>query len=45
MDLIYVYEEEKQCEYNGEIYSVRNNGVVMRYPKDENKPRSLSYWY
>ena len=41
MELIDVYEEEKQCEYNGEIYSVRDNGAVMRHPKDENKPRSL----
>lgn len=41
MDLVDVYGEEKQCKYNGEIYSVRDNGAVMRHPKDENKPRPL----
>ncbi len=41
MELVDVYDEEKQCKYNGEIYSVKDNGAVMRHPKDENKPRSL----
>ena len=40
-DLIDVFDEERTCEYKGEIYSVRDNGSVMRHPRDEGKPRSL----
>ena len=39
--LIDIFEEEKQCEYRGEVYSVRDNGAVMRHPREGKKPRSL----
>ena len=40
-DLIDVFDEERICEYRGEVYSVRDNGAVMRHPRDEEKPRRL----
>lgn len=43
--LIDTYEEEKICEFKGEKYSVRNNGAVLRHPKNELKPRPYdNYW-
>ena len=39
--LIDIYEEERQCEYRGEVYSVRDNGAVMRHPREGKKPRHL----
>lgn len=39
--LIDIFDNEKQCEYRGEIYSVRDNGAVMRHPKEGKKPRRL----
>lgn len=33
--------EIKECVYRGEYYSVRDNGSVMRHPKDVNHPRPL----
>lgn len=38
-DLLNDYLVIKKCVYKGEKYFVRDNGVVMRVPKDENKPR------
>ena len=35
------YTEEKECFYKGEKYCVRDNGAVLRYPKNSNKPRPL----
>ena len=35
------FEQEKECFYQGEKYCVRDNGAVLRYPKDTNKPRPL----
>lgn len=35
------FGEIKECEYDGEYYSVRDNGAVMRHPKDVNHPRPL----
>ena len=35
------YNEEKQCTYKGEVYIVRNNGAVLRCPKNTNKIRPL----
>lgn len=35
------YNEEKQCVYKNETYLVRNNGAVLRYPKNLNKIRPL----
>jgi len=39
MELINVFDKEKECNYRGEHYSVRNNGSVLRHPKIGNKPR------
>ena len=35
------YSEEKQCTYKNETYLVRNNGAVLRCPKNANKIRPL----
>ena len=35
------FEVEKECYYQGEKYIVRDNGAVLRYPKDDTKPRLL----
>lgn len=35
------YNEEKQCIYKNETYLFRNNGAVLRYPKNTNKIRPL----
>lgn len=35
------YSEEKQCIYKNESYLVRNNGAVLRYPKNTDKIRPL----
>ena len=35
------FEQEKECFYMGEKYCVRDNGAVLRYPKDSTKPRLL----
>lgn len=35
------YNEEKQCTYKNETYLVRNNGAVLRCPKNANKIRPL----
>lgn len=35
------FEQEKECFYRGEKYRVRDNGAVLRYPKDDTKPRLL----
>jgi len=37
-DLINVYDCEKQCEYKGRKFAARNNGAIMRYPKDGYEP-------
>lgn len=41
MKLIDLFDSEKECDYRGEHYSVRDNGSVMRHPKDGKKPRQL----
>ena len=38
-DLLNDYLVIKKCIYKREKYFVRDNGAVMRVPKDENKPR------
>lgn len=38
-DLLNEYRVIKKCVYKGETYYVRDNGAVMRVPKDESKPR------
>lgn len=35
------FEIEKECFYQGERYCVRNNGSVLRFPKNNCKPRRL----
>lgn len=41
MELIDDYKEITQCIYKDEKYSVRDNGAVMRHPKNESRPRKL----
>lgn len=39
------YVQEKSCTYKGEIYSVRDNGAVMRITPEGKRPRPLDgYW-
>ena len=40
-DLVDIYEIEKTCIYKGETYSVRDNGAVMRHPREGKKNRPL----
>lgn len=42
-DLINVYDCEKQCEYKGRKFAARNNGAIMRYPKDGYEPNFNDY--
>lgn len=35
------YKETRECEYKGEKYLVRDNGAVMRLPKNPDRPRPL----
>lgn len=35
------FEKQLECEYKGEIYSVRDNGAVLRHPPMGKKPRKL----
>ena len=39
--LIDIYDEVKTCEYKGEIYSVRDNGAIMRHPREGKRLRPL----
>ena len=39
--LIDIYDEEKTCEYKDNIYSVRDNGSIMRHPREGKKLRPL----
>jgi hypothetical protein len=39
--IIDIYDLEKECTYNGEKYSVRDNGAVMRHSKEGKKIRQL----
>ena len=39
--LIDIYDEEKTCEYKDNIYSVRDNGSIMRHPQEGKKLRPL----
>ena len=40
-ELIDIFDEERTCEFKGEVYSVRDNGSVMRHNKEGKKPRPL----
>lgn len=35
------YTRETTCEYKGEVYSVRDNGAVMRHAREGKKARKL----
>ncbi len=35
------YNEEKECTYKNEKYLVRDNGAILRYPKNASKVRPL----
>ncbi len=37
--LLHDFEKELECLYKGETYSVRDNGSVLRHPKNDKKPR------
>ena len=39
--LIDVFETEKTCEYKGETYTVRDNGAIMRHPREGKRIRPL----
>jgi len=39
--LIDMFDEEKTCEYRGNVYSVRDNGAIMRHAPEGKKPRPL----
>lgn len=44
-DQIDIFEKESECDYKGEHYSVRDNGAVMRHPKNNHHPRRLDcFW-
>lgn len=38
-DSVYDFNIEVECFYKGERYSVRDNGAVLRYPRDKNRKR------
>lgn len=40
-NLIEDFKIEKECIYKGETYSVRDNGSVMRHPRDGKRKRQL----
>ena len=40
-DLLDIFEEERTCEYRGEIYRVRDNGAVCRQINPEKRKRKL----
>lgn len=37
--LLNTYTEERECNYRDRHYLVRDNGSVLRLPKDPSKPR------
>lgn len=41
MRLVDIFEKEAECDYRNEHYSVRDNGAVMRFPKENKKRRSI----
>ncbi len=45
MDLLEIYSEVRTCNYKGEVYSVRDNGAIMRHPREGRRKRPLdSLW-
>lgn len=43
-NLIDIFDRETQCEYDGRVYRVRDNGSVMRLPKDGRRTRKDYVW-
>lgn len=41
LDLISSYTEVRECDFKDRHYSVRDNGAVMRHPKDGSRPSKL----
>lgn len=39
--LIDIFEKETECTYKDNVYSVRDNGSVMRHPHEGKKPKSF----
>lgn len=35
---IFPFDEELECDYKGEHYSVRDNGAIMRHAKGRKRP-------
>ena len=45
LDLINDFQEERECLYKGERYSVRDNGAVFRHRKEGGNKRPLDeFW-
>ncbi|WP_458400781.1 HNH endonuclease signature motif containing protein [Mailhella sp.] len=40
-ELLKNFDSEKECVYKEEHYSVRDNGSILRHPKEGKKPRKL----
>lgn len=40
-DLLDIFEEERTCEYKGDIYNVRDNGSVYRHSRENKRLRKL----
>ena len=38
-ELLDTYTEERECDYKDRHYRVRDNGSVLRFPKDPSKSR------
>ena len=38
-ELLNIYSEERECDYRDHHYRIRDNGSVLRLPKDPTKPR------
>ena len=43
LKICYKFEVEKECAYQGEKYCVRDNGAVLRYPKDKTDVTGIAY--
>ena len=41
LDLISSYTEVRECDFKDRHYSVRDNGAVMRHPKNGSRPSKL----
>ena len=39
------YTEERECDYKGEHYSVRDNGTIMRHSKEKKRPNDNEWTF